>query len=470
MRSAEPTGSVGQRVADRLRTEGPWEVFGERIRRFEFHFNGRMVEAIRGPLCVEGYGLRVFRTHGDRIGRGFQASTDFTPEGIAEAVRDADLIAVHSDFPTKHVNLPTTAPQGTVDVVDTKLWEAPLPRLAAYVAGLLAPFDSIKDVVPSFGSVRATLTETSVANSGGLRADYRHTIVALELAVKAFGGPEGAPPGEYWVNQLDRRVDPDHAGDPVAAWCQYARDARRAKAPPNGDLPVVLPPHVLSGILPGVLAFRCTGAARLQEVAPEVGSMLGAQNFTLHDDGRYPWAVNTGPLDDEGTATGSRALIESGKVTGLLYDVLHAGAFEVASTGNAFRGAGFGARDWMRFTYPPGVGASTLVVKPGSGGTDEEIAEAAGEGIWVQQLGWASPDPLSGFFGGEIRIGYRIRNGKIAEPVRGGTVGGTVLGPPAAPSLLANIAAIGSKGTLSDYLSAPTLLVKPLTVAGEAAP
>ena len=121
----------------------------------------------------------------------------------------------------------------------------------------------------------------------------------------------------------------------------------------------------------------------------------------------------------------------------------------------------------MRFTHTPSPANSTLVVEAGTDGTDAELAEIAGDGIWLQQLGWASPDPISGAFGGEIRIGYRIRNGKIAEPVRGGTIGGTVVAPPGTPSLLTSIAAIGSKARLVDDLSSPTLLVKTLTVAGE---
>ena len=108
-----------------------------------------------------------------------------------------------------------------------------------------------------------------------------------------------------------------------------------------------------------------------------------------------------------------------------------------------------------------------MVVEPGTGGSDAEIAEIAGDGIWLQQLGWASPDAISGAFGGEIRIGYRIRNGKLAEPVRGGTIGGTVVAPPGTPSLLSCISAIGSEARLVDDLSSPTLLVKPLTVAGD---
>jgi predicted Zn-dependent protease len=470
--SADSVTPVSYRVADRLGLPGPWEVFGERLRRYELHFNGRVLEVVRGPLVVEGYGLRVFEAHGDRTGAGFQASTDTSEAGITEVTDAARKMAVHSDFPTKRVDLPAGSSSALPDleIVDHKLWESPIPHLQAYIDSLLAPFDTIRNAAPSFGSVRATLSESSIANSAGLRTTYPHTTIALELAIKAFGGPEGAPPGEYWVNQNTRKVDVAHAGDPVANWSRFAQDARSAKSPPGGDLPVVMPPEVLAGIIPAVVGFRCTGGARLRELAPALGSRLGASDLTIYDDGRFPWGPNSAPVDDEGVATGRRTLLSGGLVAELLYNVLHAGAFEVASTGNGIRGLSFGSRDWMRFTHGPGLGASTLVVKPGDGGTDEELAEAAGDGIWLQQLGWASPDPISGAFGGEIRIGYRIRNGKIAEPVRGGTIGGTVVAPPDSPSLLASVAAVGSRATLVDDLSSPTLLIRTLTVAGENAP
>ncbi len=468
MSTPESSVPVSFRVADKLHVDAPWEVFGEHARRYELHFNGRVLEVIRGPLIVEGFGVRIFRGHGDRTGIGFQGSTDSSEAGIAQAVTDATQIAAHSDFPAKRVDLPTSSASAAVEAVDVKLWESPLPRLREYMDAVLAPFDSIKDAVPSFGSVRATLTETSISNSAGLHVTYPHSSIAFELAVKAFGGPEGVPPGEYWVNQLTRRIDPATAGDPVPAWCSYAQDARRAAPPPTGDLPVVLPPHVLAGILPAVLGARWTGGARLREMAPASGSVVAAPNLNVYDDGRFPWGPNTGPVDDEGVTTRRRSLIRGGAADEILYDVLHGGAFDVPATGNGLRGISFGNRDWLRFTHAPGVGASTLVVEPGTGGTDAELAEIAGDGIWLQQLGWASPDPISGAFGGEIRIGYRIRNGKIAEPVRGGTIGGTVVGPPGTPSLLSCIAAIGSAGRLVDDLSSPTLLVKPLTVAGDA--
>ncbi len=457
------------RAADYLRVPEPWEVFGERSQRYEIHLNGRSIELVRGPILLEGFGVRVFRRRDAGLASGFQASTDLSAEGVKAAATDAEALSEHSSFPAKKIELPGSGPSGEngLEVCDPRLWERPMETLNEYVDAALGPFDTIRGAQPSFGSVRATLTETTLTNSAGLKASYARTLVWFELAVKAQGGPEGAPPGEYWVNETMSRVEPSRVEAQVPDWCRYAEDVRRAVPPPTGELPVVLPTSILSTIVPSVLGTRFTGRARLREVAPGIGEAWGNESVTVHDDGRVPWGVGSSPVDDEGTPQRRRTLLDHGKVKELLYDVRHAGVFGTESTGSGIRGREFVYLDWRRFLHPPQVTSTTLVVEPGTGGSDAELVEAAGEGLWVQQLGWAIPDPLSGAFGGEIRIGYRIRGGKLAEPVRGGTVGGVVLSPPGTPSLLGNIAAIGSAPALAEGILSPTLLVRPLTVAGK---
>ncbi len=467
MSALQPVDSTAARVADQLRADGPWEVFAQRTRRYELHLNGTTIELARGPITVEGYGLRLLRPRGEQTGRGFQASTDLTADGIRATVATAEAVARLSSFPAKGVELPKPggAPASPL-IRDDDLWSDPMGTLERFVHALTAPFDGRSNEVLSFGSVRASLNENSLANSNGLRFAYPSTEVEYEAAVKASGGPEGPPPGEYWVNGSSRRATTDHLADEVSAWCRYAQDVRRAVQPPTGDLPVILPPGVLTTILPNVLSVRFTGTARLREIAPALGTSIAASSLTVEDDGTYPWATGSGPVDDEGTPRRKQPLISGGSVAGLLYDSLHGAAFGVPSTGSAARAAGFGMRDPRRFAHAPGLSSTTLSIPAGTGGSDAELVEAAGDGIWVQQLGWAFPDPFSGAFGGEIRIGYRIRGGKLAEPVRGGTVGGVVMAPPGAPSLLANVVAIGSTPELTDQMATPPLLVRPLVVAG----
>ncbi len=456
-------------AADRLRAPGPWEIFGERSRRYEIHLNGRSIEMIRGPILIEGYGLRLFRPRDGGMGIGSQASTELTEAGVRAAARDAEELAKYSAFPAKSIDLPS-GKSGTGDgpeVCDPNLWDRPLETLEGFVDALLQPFEGERDVEPSFGSVRATLTETTITNSSGLRVAYPHTTAWLELAVKASGGPEGAAPGEYWVNDTVRRLETRDLPDRVREWSRLARDVRRAKSTPSGELPVVLPSAILPTILPAVIGFRFTGSARLRDLAPELGTTWAAEAVTVRDDGRVPWGIGSSPVDDEGSPQRARPLLDRGQVAGLLYDTRHAGAFETRSTGNGWRGRALIYLDWRRFLGPPVNTTSTLSISAGKDGSDAELIEAAGDGIWLQQLGWAVPDPVSGAFGGEIRIGYRIRDGKLAEPVRGGTLGGTVMAPSGHPSLLRNVAAIGSTPVLSEWVQSPTLLIRPLTVAGQ---
>ena len=191
---------------------------------------------------------------------------------------------------------------------------------------------------------------------------------------------------------------------------------------------------------------------------------LGAELATIHDDGRIPWASMSSPVDDEGVPQRRRTLLDHGAVSTILYDSLHAGAFETQSTGSGLRGLSSSFRSWYRFLKQPDVSVSTVALDPGTGGTDAELVESAGEGIWVQQIGWSSPDPLTGAFGGEIRLGYRIRHGKLAESIRGGTVGGIALAPEGSPSLMTRLEALGSKASLSESVFSPPVLVRPLVV------
>lgn len=467
MTAADDGAPTALQVARHLHTDAPWEVYGERCRRYEIHLNGLSVEMERGPILLEGYGVRVFRHQADRTGIGFQASTDLSEAGVRAATEDAESLARHSNFPAKEIELPgAVGDPPKPDVLDRALWDRPIDNLREYVDALFRSFDGIRDAVPSFGSVRATLTETTMTNSSGLEFRYPQTTVWFELAVKATGGPEGRPPGEYWVNDSFRRLEPSRLDEQVCDWCRIARDVRRAEPSPTGELPVLLPASILATIFPAVLGYRFTGAARLRGIAPEVGSSWGNDGLTVYDDGLVPWAIGTSPVDDEGTPQRRRTLIDRGKVSELYYDVRHAGAFGVRPTGSAVRGRDVVYMDWRRFLHPPVGTSTTLTIAPGPGGTDEELMEAAGDGIWVQQLGWAVPDPISGSFGGEIRIGYRVRGGKLGDPIRGGTVGGSVLAPGGGHSLLNDAVGIGAKPTLVESVLAPTMLVKSLTVAG----
>ena len=462
-------GETAQSAAASLSSDAPWELFGQRLRRYEVYFDGRQIETVRGPIRVEGVGLRLFRPKEGQMSVGFQATTDLSGPGLRAMQTEAERLTRYATFPAARVGLPTADSPTPHDiaVVDPALWSDPVARVEGYVQALLSSFPAGGEPGPSFGSLKATLIENSFVNSERRSARYPETRVELEVAVKSSGGPEGRPPGEYWITREMRRLEPSRLSEDVATWCERARDVRRAKSPPSGRIPVGLPPGLLSEILPGALGARFSGAGRLRKIAVEPGSRVASESVSLTNDPTVPWALGSVPLDDEGSAPTTVPLIERGRVGELFYDCLHAAAFDRPSSGAASRLDAYGRKEWLRFDQRPTPAIATLVIPPGGGGPEPELLEQIDDGVWVDQLGWPRPDAVSSSFGGEIRIGYRVRHGRIVEPVRGGTVGGLTFAPPETPSLLGSVRAIGSVPRLIGQVYAPPIVVDGLMVSGE---
>jgi PmbA protein len=460
-------------VADQLlrrKVPPPWDVYGELLERYEVHFNGTTRETVRAPVRLEGVGIRLLRPVEGKTGIGFAATSDTSQASIDALVADAEATARHSRFPAPRADLPDRAsPTSEVASYDPAAWERPVESLEGYLAELFAAFEGRVEVGPSFGSVHFTRSEATLVNSAGLQHRASRTEVDREVAVKADGGAEGRPPGEYWVVDRSVRLDPTHLRREASEWCQKAQDVRRATAPTAGPQSVVLPPKALSDILPAILGFRLSGVADLRGIAPKPGDELASPTVSLWDDGLFPFALGTSALDDEGSPQTKRELVSHGRSTANLYDLLHASAAGRASTGSGLRHSITFPR-FSRFDSAPTPEPTTLVVGTGDLGTDAELAEVAQDGIWVDQLGYAFPDPLSAAFGGEVRLGYRIHGGKIGEPVRGGTVGGVVVGGTGEASLLNTVLGLGRHSVLTPHLSAPTMIVTGLGVGGADGP
>src|SRR5208337_4260844 len=90
MKQDPDSGEIAYRVADRLKTDAPWEVYAERSERYEVHFNGTATELIHGPIALAGFGVRISRPRNGKTSTGFQASTDLSDAGIRAALEDAE--------------------------------------------------------------------------------------------------------------------------------------------------------------------------------------------------------------------------------------------------------------------------------------------------------------------------------------------------------------------------------------------
>jgi TldD protein len=187
---------------------------------------------------------------------------------------------------------------------------------------------------------------------------------------------------------------------------------------------------------------------------------------TVVDDGSLHERRGSLTIDDEGTPTGRTTLIEDGILVGYLQDRLNARLMGVAPTGNGRRES-FAHAPMPRMT-------NTFML----GGKDDpgELVERVKDGIYAKSFGGGQVDITSGKFVFGCTEAYRIRDGKLAEPLKGATLIGD------GPTVLTRVQGIGNDLALDEGVGIcgkggqsvpagvgqPTLLIEGLTVGGTA--
>lgn len=195
----------------------------------------------------------------------------------------------------------------------------------------------------------------------------------------------------------------------------------------------------------------------LSLLAGKEGSAIASPCVTLVDDPMRAGSPIQTSFDGEGVATARRAVVENGVLHTLLYDLTTAARAGKESTGNGHRGG-----------Y-----ASPVTISPYhfclAAGTDrqEDLFAAAPDGVYLTKCkGFhAGANPVTGDFSIDSE-GFRIRNGKRAEPVRGFTVAGNFF------ELLKSIERVGNTvlwqmPTGLTSFGSPDLLARNISIAGE---
>jgi TldD protein len=159
-----------------------------------------------------------------------------------------------------------------------------------------------------------------------------------------------------------------------------------------------------------------------------IGQKVASELITVIDDGRDPGQRGTAAMDDEGTATQRTVLIEKGVLKTYLSDRKHAEKLGIRRSGNARRES---------FRHLPICRMTNTMIASGDSDPDE-IVRSVKDGIFVKKMGGGQVDVVSGNFAFEVTECYRIRDGKLAEPLRGATLVGQ------GPKLMSEIDMVGS--------------------------
>jgi len=175
------------------------------------------------------------------------------------------------------------------------------------------------------------------------------------------------------------------------------------------DGQVILGPDAFDEVLLGPLLESLNGeAVRMgtSRLVDALGKSAAADLLTIVDDPLVAGEVGCEAFDREGVAHLKMALVERGVVQSFLHHSDSARRLGQKATGHASGGA----------RSLPGISITRMVVEPGTAAL-ADLIHGVGEGLYVGRFS-GSVDEVSGDFSGVAKCGFRIRGGKLAEPVK----------------------------------------------------
>jgi PmbA protein len=158
--------------------------------------------------------------------------------------------------------------------------------------------------------------------------------------------------------------------------------------------------------------------------AGKLGEKVASGSFSVIDDGTHPKGLNTFIMDEEGYPSQRNVILDKGVLSALLYDQFAALEAGARSTGNGMHTE----RSEANTTYkvPPTTCARNIVFE-GETMSEEEMIRGIRDGVIVEHvLGAHTANRVSGDFSVAIYAGFRIKDGEIAYPLKGGMIGGNL--------------------------------------------
>ena len=196
-----------------------------------------------------------------------------------------------------------------------------------------------------------------------------------------------------------------------------------------------------------------------------LGQQIASPLVSARDNARIEGAWGSYATDDEGNTSSDLLLIENGILKNYLVDEVGARRMNCKPTGCARR---------HDYSYAPTSRMSNTYICNGESDPKDIIANTE-YGIYCTQMGGGSVDTSTGDFNFAVNEAFMVRNGKIAEPVRGATLIGK------GQEILKNIDMVGNdldisagmcgsvSGNIPVTVGQPTLRVSSILVGGREA-
>ncbi|MCD8239757.1 MAG: TldD/PmbA family protein [Clostridiales bacterium] len=317
-------------------------------------------------------------------------------------------------------------------------------------------------------SFTASEQEILIFNSEGLKTDDKRVRCRVALNSAASGSGEKQTgyiaPGALSGYEFFESLDLDNLARKTAEQAGVMLSAGNA---PSGRFPVVI-----GDGFGGVLFHEACGhgleaisiAKNSSVFAGKLGEKIASDKVTAIDDGTIKNSWGSINIDDEGTKATKNILIEKGILKRYMVDNFYGKKLGLKSTGACRR---------QSYKLAPVPRMTNTYIAGGSDSPDD-IISSIDLGLYCKSMGGGSVTPATAEFNFAVSEAYMIRNGKIAEPVRGATLIGR------GDEIIKNIEMVAlnpklacgmcgaSSGSIPVCVGQPMLKVSEMTVGGKA--
>lgn len=305
-------------------------------------------------------------------------------------------------------------------------------------------------VVSTQAAVEVETETVTIENSSGL--SVRRSGADAGVVCGAVIRKDGDVKQGYYFDHLKNLADVDYE-----KLCEKAVlrpiSSIGAKSIPSGKYPVVFENTQFISLL-GCFASMFSADAVIKKLSlldGKLGEKVFGDNITLIDDPQHEKSYQRVTFDDEGVAAFPKTVVEGGVLKTYLHNLKTAKMLGAESTGNGFKESSGGI----------GVLPTNLCLKPSDTSFDDMISDIENGVLITQMMGQhAGVNPVSGAFNLQAS-GFRIVNGKVADPVTLIVVSGNII------EVLNSVECIANDFEIARRVGSASVKIRELSISGQ---
>lgn len=437
------------------------EIYVEHSKNYRVSCENNKIDQ-SGNSDITGAGLRLLKENRSIYGYTADVSKKGLlklADSLKKSLQGERVLSVNKLVKTKYKN------RSPVKKSYFDLPKDDMVRLVKLGAEEIKSFNDPRIVRQIVGFV-ASRHEVSVFNSKGKYFSRTQEFARMMFMVVAMdqNGYETGYSGPGCQNDISFFSD-EKVKENARETVRVALTMLTAKECPSGRMPVVI------GNGWGGVLFHESCGHPLEASAISRGlscfngkdhELIASPLVTAIDDSTIPYAWGSVDIDDEGNLGTKRVLIKNGVLQNYMIDDFN---------GRRMNKEGNGACRRQNFAFNPTSRMSNTYIANGKS-TKEEIIKATKLGLYAVGFNGGSVDPTTGEFNFGCSEAYIIRDGKIAEPVKGATLIGKGNEILKQIDMIANDLDMGqgmcgaSSGSIRTNVGQPTLRVKDVLVGG----